>query len=135
MADLHDLVARARPAADAPPGLPLVSLSDGDSADAVVFGLVEYFGADDARQAVGLVVAGDPVGYLDRADLLDLIEVSARAIGAGEGALLPGAPDLHFLLIRCPVAGCTEQRLVMLFDEDAAPACPVHRGARLGLVP
>ncbi len=136
MAKLDELIARAHPTASAPSDVPVLALARGDNAEATIAWLVDYFGADDTRQVVGLVVDGKEVGYLEAVDLYHLVEVSTRALGVADAAILPGTPrSLRFLELRCPVVGCAEGRWVMLFDEENAPPCRQHATAKLRPAP
>ncbi len=111
-----------------------------DESDAVVAipALLRYFGDDDGRAGVGLVIEGEPAGYLERGDALSLVHDTTRGTvggwGSSAGSGLPGHPQYELLHARCPVPGCPiADQLLMTYDEDDPPRCSVHPDAVLEL--
>ena len=128
MADLDELLARA--AAGSPdPGRPVPTVVVG--AEDVVRTLVQYFGEDDERQAVRLVVDGTAAGYLRRADLYAYVGSVTRGFGSSDAYFAPGPTRPVLRAARCPVDGAGFR--VARFRADKPPSCPDH-GAALELV-
>jgi hypothetical protein len=138
MADLDELRALAR-AEPAVAGEPTVALSASDEQAAVV-ALLRYFGEDDRRRGVTLVIEGNQVGHLHREDALSLVADATRGgaspgYGSSAGMGLPGHEPFRLLRLRCPIPGCpTEDQLTMTYDEDDPPRCSIHHEAVLELV-
>jgi hypothetical protein len=138
MPDLDQLRTLARAEATVA-GEPTVALSASEGQGAVV-ALLKYFGEDDARGGVTLVIEGERVGHLRRADALRLVADATRGgvspgYGSSAGMNLPGHGQYRLLRLRCPVPGCpAEDQLRMSYDEDDPPHCSIHREAVLGLV-
>jgi hypothetical protein len=138
--DLQRLVAAARPGPGAP-GLATFRIDDEAEADRVLDGLIEYFGADRSRAEVRLVVDGEEVGYVGRADLYGRAIVLDRGVGGAgapfggsAGAGLPGMPTGGgaILVLRCPVPGCPEGPVYATsYDEDHPPRCATHTATAL----
>jgi hypothetical protein len=103
--------------------------------DEDVPGILAYFGADRERAVVRVLVAGEEVGYLARADVRGWIDQAHLGPGDSAGATLPGRvppgswPQVE---LECPVDGCPDSPLVMLgYDEDDPPHCTLHPDERL----
>ncbi len=70
MLKLSDLKAVARPAAAGGGNADATIEVPADAhAGALVDALTEYFGEDDSRRAIELVVGGEPFGFVNREDL------------------------------------------------------------------
>jgi hypothetical protein len=138
MPDLDELRALARAEA-AVAGEPTVTLSASEGQGAVV-ALLRYFGEDNGRGGVTLVIEGEQVGHLHRADALSLVADATRGgaspgYGSSAGMNLPGHEPYRLLRLRCPIPGCpTEDQLRMTYDEDDPPRCSIHHEAVLELV-
>jgi len=99
----------------------------------VIIGLSAYFGEDNERQAIRLIVQGKEIGYLTRTGLYEFIELAERGIGDADNALLPGRPAYRLIELHCPFQGCESRMLVTSVDN--LPACPVHAGVRMEISP
>jgi hypothetical protein len=88
--------------------------------------LTQYFGEDDSRAAIRLVVGGEELGYVHREDLYALASASQKGIGSSDYAALPGRANYRLIGLRCPVVGCTHRLMVTTFDEEDPPKCTVH---------
>ena len=121
--------------AGAPPLRLEVSRSAG--AGPVVGFLAEYFGADDARRAVELVVDGASRGYLRREALYDLLRPANKALGfdGAAGARLPGRSRYRIVTLACPHPGCEERVATIFFDPAAPPHCPRHETTAMQRAP
>lgn len=111
-----------------PPGEEDVTLlldSDED-VESAVKDLFKYFGEDDKRQAIRLIVRGEEVGYLRRTDLYDFVPMETKGIGSSDHFKLPGEPRFRLFQLRCPIKDCTYRLLVMYFDKDNPPKCAIH---------
>ncbi len=124
---LDDIKAVARSTAPAAgPAGDTLDVTAGTAAGGLVDLLTGYFGEDDTRSQIRLLIGGEEIGYLQRADLYALASASEKGIGSSDYGTLPGQANYRLIRLRCPVAACTETRLVMTFDEDDPPACGVH---------
>lgn len=88
--------------------------------------LTQYFGEDDTRDAIKLVIGGDEIGFLHREDLYAMASSSQKGIGASDYGALPGMPNYRLIRLRCPVPGCPHRLLVTIFDEEDPPKCSIH---------
>lgn len=110
-----------------------VHLDDDRAIALAIETIVGYFGADPAREAIHVVIEGEPAGYLERHDAFDFVRSADRGIGAGDGALLPGhATGYAMLELHCPRPGCPHSPVFALdYDEQDPPRCDVHRDLAL----
>lgn len=135
MVTLNDLVAQATPIGDPEAGPPAtvdtLAVPEDVAADRLLDALTEYFGEDDSRRRVRLVVGEREVGYLKRTALYAFAATSVKSIGAGDYGTLPGEPDFRLIRLRCPRDGCARHLLVTYFDEDAPPRCVDHPDAEM----
>jgi hypothetical protein len=118
-------------------GAPTVVL-DESHAKSAIEALLRYFGDEDGRTCVALVIEGESVGYLERGDALQLVGDTTRGTvggyGSSAGSGLPGHPQYELLHMRCPVRDCPiAEQLRMTYDEDDPPHCSVHPDAVLEL--
>jgi len=131
MPDLDVLrgLARDEPGVQDEPVLAVEAAAQGGTLGA----LQRYFGEDDGRQGVTLVVDGERVGHVSRGDAIGpLAEATRGSYGSSSGMALPGHAQYRLLRLRCPIPGCpTPEILVMNYDEDDPPRCPTHRGVDL----
>ena len=128
MADLRDLVARAA-TGSYDPGQPVPTVVVGpaelaEGADGVVRILVGYFGEDDERQGVRLMVSGEVAGYLRRSDLYSFVRAVTRGYGSSDAYFAPGSTRPVLRTARCPVDRA--EFMVARFDAADPPTCPDH---------
>ena len=136
MPTLDDLVAVTRPALAGSVQTPeTLAVAPDTPARDVVDLLTEYFGEDDERSAVKLVVGGKEIGYLHRQHLYAVATASEKGIGSSDYGTLPGRPNYRLIRLRCPVDGCTQALLVTSFDEDDPPRCEVHSARSMEIAP
>jgi hypothetical protein len=131
---LDDLRAKARQRSEYSKVPDTVELDSAVPDSQVLDGLKRYFGEDDEREAIMLVVDGEEIGYLLRSDLYHYQGPAFRSIATGQHATLPGV-SFDLLQLRCPVYGCRYSPLVMLFDEDDPPRCKVHPDTAMEIAP
>jgi hypothetical protein len=95
---------------------------------AVIDYLQDWFGSDDDRSALRLLLDGADRGVLHRADAYALVSSSDRgALGAGDHGTLPGATvDYILLRLHCPEPGCQVHATALSYDPDDPPQCSVH---------
>lgn len=125
MVNVDELVARAGEGSYQPRGTePTLVVGTGEPADEVVRALAEYFGEDDDRTAVRLVVAGTPAGYLQRAHLYSFAGTLQRGFGSSDVFFTMGQGRSTLRTARCPVDG--SEFMVSRFDPDDPPTCPDH---------
>lgn len=125
MADLEELVARAAAGAyDPGRPVPTVLVGTAERAEGVVRGLVGYFGEDDKRQGVRLVVGGRVAGYLHRSDLYTYVGSIQRGYGSSDVFFAPGPTRPVLRTACCPVDSV--EFMVTRFDPDDPPTCPDH---------
>ncbi|GAA4360553.1 hypothetical protein [Angustibacter luteus] len=93
----------------------------------------EWFGEDDDRSALRLVVDGIDRGVLRRTAAYALVGSSDRGtLGAGDHATLPGhSVEYVVLRLHCPHEGCQVSGLALSYDPDDPPTCSVHHVALL----
>lgn len=119
------------PAAGAGP-IATLELDSAETAARALFGLEDYFGQDDRRKAVKLVLGDGMSGYLHRADLLQLISLTTRGLGESDGMSLPGdITDVTLIELCCPVRGCKHRLLVTRFDANDPPKCKAHPKSKM----
>jgi hypothetical protein len=97
--------------------------------DTVVIDYVkDWFGDDDGRSALRLVVDGADCGVLHRSDAYALVNTSDRGgLGAGDHGSVPGYSVAYELLsLRCPQPGCHVRKVDVSYDEDDPPRCSLH---------
>ncbi len=97
-------------------------------ATVVVGYLQEWFGRDDARAQVRIVVDDVDEGVLRRESLYDLSASGDRGgLGSGDYSSLPGISTAYVPLhLVCSTAGCQMRFTVVSFDPDYPPSCPLH---------
>nr|QNO48414.1 hypothetical protein DLCBDOIA_00007 [Methanosarcinales archaeon ANME-2c ERB4]QNO48499.1 hypothetical protein AFGHNAJH_00003 [Methanosarcinales archaeon ANME-2c ERB4] len=128
MIRLDDLKAKTHQNLRSEGGEEIAIMLDSDAkVKAAIQGLIKYFGEDEDRKAVRLIVKGEESGWLTRSHIYDFVTFSAKGIGGGDDASIPGEYHYHIMHLYCPVEGCMEGFGVMIFDEDNPPKCPVHR--------
>ena len=115
--------------------IPSVLLDESADSGSVISGLMHYFGEDDAREAVEVLVNGQPSGFMTRNALYDLVSVREKGIGSLEPAFLPGQSDYLLLALHCPVAGCTESELIIHYEPGLRRKCPKHPNVFMELKP
>src|SRR5687768_1798631 len=125
MADLEELVARAAEGSY-DPGRPVPTVLVGtaelaERSEDVVRCLVGYFGEDDERQGVRLVVSGRTAGYLHRSDLYRFVGSIRRGYGSSDVFFAPGPTRPVLRTASCPVDGV--EFMVARFDPDDPPTC------------
>lgn len=109
-------------------------LDSDEEVESAVKDLFQYFGEDDKRQAILLIVRGEEVGYLRRIDLYDFVTIGTKGIGSSDHFKLPGEHRFRLLQLRCPIKDCTHRLLVMHFDEDNPPKCAIHPDENLEIL-
>lgn len=127
MSELDALLSHAEPSS-AKPGEHLVSLSSSTRAEVVRAYVIDWFGADDDRDALRLVVDGADRGVLSRASAYMLAATDDRGgFGSGDYLSMPGtSTGYKTLVLVCPHAGCQVQGAALSYDEDHPPRCPIH---------
>jgi hypothetical protein len=125
---IDDLRAVARPGGEQ--DLPLLRIDSDEDAP----GIVGWFGADRSRAAVRLVVQGEDAGYVERADLYDLMRSQTMGWGDAERSTLPGfSTQWRAIELFCPEPGCAESPLyAVTFDAGRPPRCRLHPERALG---
>jgi hypothetical protein len=99
---------------------------------AAITAAATYFGADDSRLVVRVIVSTEVLGYLDRDQALSLVPSQSRDLGHSSGQFVPGISFYEGIELRCPVAGCAANPIVATtFDAAHPPHCPVHRDRAL----
>lgn len=125
MVHMNELMARAETDSYEPRGIePTVVVGTVEPADDVVQALAGYFGEDDGRTAVRLVVAGSVAGYLERSDLYSFAGSLERGWGVSDAFFTMGESRIHFRTARCRVDG--SEFMISRFDPDDPPTCPDH---------
>lgn len=128
MANFEELVARAAEGSydlGRPGPTVLVGTAElAEGAEGVVGCLVGYFGEDDERQGVRLVVGGRVAGYLHRSDLYAFVGSTRRGYGSSDVFFAPGPTRPLLRTASCPVDGV--EFMVARFDPDDPPTCPDH---------
>jgi hypothetical protein len=121
---LDELAAHCRPA----PGERLTILRLDRDED--VPGVVAWFGADRARQAVRLLVRGEDAGALSRTDVYELVATQSMGYGDADAAILPGRSVAWTVIeLVCPEPGCPESpSYAVSYDAARPPHCAVHPG-------
>jgi hypothetical protein len=114
---------------------PILYLDDDEQVKAAISGLVDYFGEDDARQGVILVIQGEVAGFLHREAVYDEVSFESKGFGDGDFSSLPGLPQYRLQTLRCPEPVCTYTCLVTYFNPDDAPLCKLHPTRRMEAVP
>lgn len=122
MLTLDDLKAKAQhnPTDRCKDEIAIMINSDADVKD-VINGMSKYFGEDDKRQAVRLIVEGEEIGCLVRSDLYDFIPLSKKGIDDSGNAQLPGNSKFRLVQFYCPY--CTNSQTVMIYGEASLPKC------------
>ncbi len=97
-------------------------------ATVVVGYLQEWFGRDDARAQVRIVVDDVDEGVLRRESLYELSASRDRGgLGSGDYANTPGSSTAYVPLhLVCSTAGCQVRVTAVSFDPDDPPSCPLH---------
>jgi hypothetical protein len=112
------------------PGLgePTLVLAESDEGRAAMIAVLRYFGEDDERTGIDLMVGRKRVGRLSRAAALSTLADTTRGdYGMSAGATLPGMLSYEVIRLRCSVAGCKiGDQLRVTYDEDHPPHCPRH---------
>jgi hypothetical protein len=120
---LDELAGHCRPLA---PGeqLPLLRLDD----EAELPGVVAWFGADRARQAVRLLVHGEEAGALDRTEVYELVATQSMGFGDADAAILPGLSVAWTEIeLVCPEPDCPESPLYAVsYDAARPPRCAIQ---------
>jgi len=127
MADLRELVAKAASSDEPEQPVPtfLVGTAElAEGAEGIVRALVGYFGEDDERHGVRLVVEGEVAGYLRRSDLYTFVGSIRRGHGSSDGFFAPGSTRPVLRTAHCPVDGA--EFMVARFDSADPPRCPDH---------
>jgi hypothetical protein len=94
--------------------------------------IVRYFGEDPSRQAVELVIAGQPAGYIARSALYAVLPNTLKGFDDSAGAQLPGTPRpgaYRLYRFACEVPGCLRRAITPRVDRDDLPRCPDHGSA------
>jgi hypothetical protein len=127
MSELDVVLSYAQPSPFKPDEY-LVSLSSSAQAEMIRAYVIDWFGADNDRQALRLVVDGTDYGVLSRVSARVLATTSDRGgYGSGDYFLTPGSsPDYKTLVLTCPYAGCQVRGAALFYDEDHPPRCPIH---------
>ena len=131
MTEFQDLVTTSTADAATPT---VLLLRENTDASAAIGALGIVFGSDDECAACELYVGSLDVGLVLRATVLDLLETSTKGFfGEGDGSFLEGAPlEGSVIEMACPVPGCPRAHVVVVtYDEDDPPRCPVHAGTVL----
>ena len=127
MTSVNDLINSAQSDLAVAPGTAELRIEPDDPPDLLVHGLAEYFGRDDDRDAIGLVVDGDFVGYVARDDIGDLLPSSGtKGLGASDGIVLPGQANWKLFELHCTTSGCVSIVLTPLYSNAEPPLCEVH---------
>jgi hypothetical protein len=82
MTRFGDLRARARAASSSAAAGEIEFEASSVHQDVVIEAIATYFGEDDTRQEVRIVIAGDALGYLTRKDAQALIRLKPKGIGS-----------------------------------------------------
>jgi len=115
--------------------IPSVLLDESDESGKVLSGLMNYFGEDDTREAVEILIKGKQVGFMTRDALYDLVSVSEKGIGSLEPTFLLGMSDFKLLELHCPEPGCTEFEFIIHYDAGLRRKCPKHPNVFMELMP
>lgn len=94
----------------------------------VVGHLQDWFGQDDARGQVRLVVDDVDEGVLRRESLYKLSPSEDRGgLGSGDYANVPGDSTAYVPLhLVCSTPGCQVRVTAVSFNPDHPPSCPLH---------
>ena len=126
MSDLDALLSSAKPS-PAKAGEHLVSLSQSTRPEMVRAYVIDWFGADEDRDTLRLVVDGADRGILSRASAYALATTGDRGYGSGDYWSVPGtSTGYKTLVLACPHPGCRVNGAALFYDEDHPPRCPIH---------
>lgn len=106
--------------------IPSLLLDESAESDRAISGLMIYFGEEDSREAVEVLVNGEQAGFITRNALHGLVAASGKGIGSLDPAFLPGQPNYILLEPHCPVHGCTESEYIIHYDPGLRRKCPKH---------
>jgi hypothetical protein len=128
MTDWEDLVGLADPSPPPGPTEEVLVASSADAVGQVAEYVQAWFGADDDRRSLRLVLDGSDRGVLYRSTVYSLAVPKTRGtFGQGDYAAVPGhAVDFHPLRLACPAEGCHVRAAVVSYDADDPPLCPLH---------
>ncbi|MFI6647429.1 hypothetical protein ACIBI8_07305 [Streptomyces sp. NPDC050529] len=126
MISVAEVVALLRPV-PSPNPYPGVILDDDRDLSCALTAALQYFDADDDRQAVTVHLAGEEPGLLHRRDAYSLPppRLNARDYGASDQAALPGDVRYQMITMHCPVTNCSCSLALILYP-FRPPRCPVH---------
>ncbi|MFG2858795.1 hypothetical protein ACGFZ9_51245 [Streptomyces mirabilis] len=126
MTSVAEITALLRPL-PSPNPYPSVMVDDKQDASRALTAALQYFDADDDRQAVTVHLAGEELGLLHRRDAYSLPPplLSTRDYGASDQAALPGDVRYEMINMRCPVTNCSHRFALILYPLQP-PRCPVH---------
>ena len=98
---------------------------------AVIRYVQDWFGGDNDRSALRLVVDGADRGVLRRSAAYAFAKPTNRGggggLGAGDGASVPGrSVGYQALRLHCPQPGCHVRELAPSYDEDDPVRCSLH---------
>ncbi|MEJ2598676.1 MAG: hypothetical protein P8Z00_10115 [Anaerolineales bacterium] len=114
---------------------PSLYLDKDEQVEAAISGLMDYFGEDDARRGVNLVIQGEAAGFLQREAFYEQVSFESKGFGDGDFSSLPGLPQYRLQTLRCPEPGCTYTCLVTYFEPADAPFCKLHPDRRMEAAP
>jgi hypothetical protein len=94
----------------------------------VVGYLQDWFGQDDARHQMRIVVDDVDQGVLRRESLYELSASGDRGgLGSGDYSSLAGISTAYVPLhLVCSTLGCLVRIRAVSFDPDDPPSCPLH---------
>ncbi|SDL94039.1 hypothetical protein [Nonomuraea jiangxiensis] len=109
----------------------LLVVASSTRAEAVIGLVQDWFGGDDARMALRLVLDGVDRGVLRRSAAYSLARTSDRGgLGSGDHAMLPGHSTEYIpLRLSCPAPGCRVRAAAVSYDPYDPPQCGVHHVA------
>ncbi|MFB7645694.1 hypothetical protein ACFC0S_00400 [Streptomyces sp. NPDC056084] len=126
MTTVAEITALLRPL-PSPNPYPSVMVDDKQDASRALTAALQYFDADDERQAVTVHLAGEELGLLHRHDAYSLPppRLSTRDYGASDQAALLGDVRYEMINMRCPVTNCSHRFALILYPLRP-PQCPAH---------
>lgn len=128
MNDWSRLTKLAQPGVETTTSDQLLVVGGDTEVSAVIDYVTEWFGEDDGRSQLRLIIDGTDHGALARDDAFALALPADRGVwGTGDYGTLPG-PTVQWQVItfHCTEPGCAVRAQALMYDPDDLPRCSVH---------